>query len=100
MPFYRCVIRGEHFPGECVGKSGPYGFYTTRWLEAGDEAEAELRAVAMLRDDPSFALPQRLPKPTDARVYVEELEEVSDLPDSRGGGTSWFREDETNRPSP
>ena len=99
MAFYCCFIRGEHFQGECIGQTGPYGFHTTRWVEAADEEEAELRAVELLREDPSFALPEGFPKPTDARVHVEEIEQISELPDFRDGGATWFSEDEDSDPS-
>ncbi len=92
MAFYRCFIRGEHFPGECIGQKGVYGFYTTRWVEALNKEEAELRAVDLLREDRSLALPEGAAKPADARVYVEEIEEVDELPESTGGGATWFSE--------
>jgi hypothetical protein len=92
LPFYRCFIRGENFPGECIGKTGPHGFYTTRWLEAVDENAAELCAVEMLRREECFAFPPDIPKPTETRVFVEEILQIKRLPRFRGGGATWFSE--------
>ena len=94
MPFYRCFIRGEHFPGECIGRRGLYGFYTTRWLQALNEHHAEIKAVEILRKDTSFALPAGVPKSPDTKVYVEEIERIARLPRFRGKGATWFAQDE------
>jgi hypothetical protein len=94
VPFYRCFVRGEHFPGQLIGADDSYGFYTTRWVQALNRKRAELRAVEAIRRDPSFALPDGAPEPADARVYVEKIEQVARLPRFRGGGATWFSEKE------
>jgi hypothetical protein len=93
VPFYRCFIRGEDFPGECIGSTGLYGFYTTRWVQAVSTAKAELEAVAALRKDPNFALPEGFTKPVSARVFVEEIVQIRKLPRMRGRGATWFTDD-------
>lgn len=92
MPFYRCFIRGENFPGECIGSTGIVGFYTTRWVQAVSPAKAELEAVAALRKDPSFALPEGFDKPVSSRVFVEKIVQIRKLPRMRGRGATWFSE--------
>jgi hypothetical protein len=94
VPFYRCLVRGENFPGEIIGEAGIYGFYTTRWIQALNEKRAELRAVEALRRDPKLALPRDFPVPANSRVYVERIQQVSRLPRMRGGGATWFRQEE------
>ncbi len=92
MPLFRCVLRGEHFPGRLLGERKPIGFYTTRYVDADDVDDAELKAVDRLREDPKLQLaPEHRTK--DAKVFVETIEEVPDdtprVPDS---GFSFFVE--------
>ena len=98
MPFYRCLIRGENFPGECVASEGLWGFYTTRWVQALNVRAAELKAVAAMRKDPSFKAPPGAPRSRDARVYVEEIVRIDRLPRFRGRGATWFS-DAQDRPA-
>jgi hypothetical protein len=94
MPYYRCFVRGEHIPGEVIGSTGLYGFYTTRWVQALNRKRAELRAVNAVRRDPRMALPEGVPTSPHARLYVEEIDQIVRLPRFRGGGATWFAEDE------
>jgi hypothetical protein len=57
MPWFRCFISGENFPGELVGDSGPFGFYVTRFVEAADATDAENVALHDLKADPKLAPP-------------------------------------------
>ena len=92
MPWFQCLIRGEKFPGILLGETGTVGFYTTRRVEAADPDEAELVGVAALKRDPSFALPEGTARPTEPRVYVEEIVELAAAPESEGKGATWFVE--------
>jgi hypothetical protein len=40
MAWFRCFLRGEHFPGELVGEAGPIGFYVTRFVSSTFTAQA------------------------------------------------------------
>lgn len=75
MALFRCLIRGENFPGQLIDETTPVGFYTTRFVEAESAEEAELAAVNLLRSDSSLAMPEEL-RTKEAKVYVEEIEEV------------------------
>jgi hypothetical protein len=94
MPWYRCLIAGENFPRQTVetGHTELMGFFTTRWVEAASPEEAELKALAMMRVEDTFKLPDGRPKPKDAKVFFEEIIEV-DGPQTRGGAT-WYAMDE------
>ena len=92
MAWYQCLIRGEKFPGILIGKTEMVGFYTTRWVDAADPDEAELAAVAALKRDPCFALPEGTARPVEARVFVEEIIELAAAPESEGKGATWFVE--------
>jgi hypothetical protein len=77
MPWFKCRVRGENFPLEIEGEPGSVGFYTTRFVEATDEAAAELAAVALLCADPKLAKPSGAKMNGPATVHFEEITEVA-----------------------
>jgi hypothetical protein len=95
MLYFRCLVRGENFPGELISKKGMVGFYTIRYVAIENPEDVETVVVDMLRSDPRLI-------PTGdvyvgyslARVYVEELTEI-DVDEFRSNmnitpGFSWF----------
>jgi hypothetical protein len=98
--WYRCLVRGENFlkvSGE-TGAPERYGFFTTRFVVANSPKEAEMKALALMRRDTSFAPPPGCEKPKDAKVFFEEIEPVRRLlpPLFRGRGATWYlMDDET-----
>lgn len=76
MPFFRCLIRGDNFPGKLIGQKKLIGFYTTRYVEADSPEQAELLAVEQLRNDPDLEVPSEY-RTQDARVFLEEIDEIS-----------------------
>lgn len=88
MPWYRCLIEGENFPGSLLGKKRPVGFYTTRWIEASSPEEAEIAALEALRQEPNFQVADAA-KMKDAKVYFEEIVEVEG-PGGVNTGAAWF----------
>jgi hypothetical protein len=92
VPFFQCLLRGENFPGALLGLAHNVGFFTTRWVEADSEDEAELACLDSLRRDPIFELPAGHPRPPEAKVYVEEITEVPELQQNGGSGATWFEE--------
>ena len=96
MPAWKCFIRGTGFP--VWPKGAAYGFYTTRWVQALNSRQAELKALALLRKDPSFERPKRRfpwskePDLSAARVHFEEIVRVVRLPRKHGLGATWFPE--------
>lgn len=101
MPWYRCLIRGEHFPGRLIGQSQSVGFYVTRFVEAADPATAETIALQMLRADPKLAPPTRFQPSGREQVFVEEIEACSaaEVP-SVLPGFAWFPIDDCGRDDP
>ncbi len=92
MRWYYCFIRGENFPGECLGYNEPLGFYTHRYVFAEGVADAEQLALEALRADDSFDLPPNAQKPNDAKIYFEEITALKKKPKkvtSKGG--TWFK---------
>ncbi len=49
MPYFKCFIEGQNFPGELVGASEPIGFYVTRFIEASSAKEAEQKVLENLK---------------------------------------------------
>lgn len=76
MSWFKCLIAGENFPGVLIGESNNIGFYTTRFVEAKDQNEAETIVLKNLKNEKSLVLPPETPRPTDANVYFESIEEV------------------------
>jgi hypothetical protein len=90
MPLYRCLIRGENFPGELLGHSEAIGFHATRFVDAASAAEAEQIAVIALRQEPALTVTVE-PKVKNAKVYFETIEEVpSDTQRVPNTGFSFF----------
>lgn len=93
--WYRCLIRGENFPGEMIGQTHPVGFYTTRYVADATPEAAELAALSVLKHHKSLQLPDGVAKPKEARVYFEEIVEVGadEVPDEDMGLSFYPMED-------
>jgi hypothetical protein len=75
MPYFKVFLNGENFWLQAEGKPARLGFYTTRFVEAENEREAELKAVEMLRDNEK--LKQVLNDDSDApMIYCESVESI------------------------
>ena len=97
--WYRCLIRGENFPGQTTGSAplvkdarpidppGPVGFYVTRFVEAASAEEAEQNALLLLRSEPRLAPPEGYTPTGQARVFFEEISPVGaeEVPDPQPG---------------
>jgi hypothetical protein len=91
MPLYRCLIRGENFPGELIGLTTAVGFHATRFVDAGSAEEAEGIAVAALRQDAALTVTAE-PRVKNAKVYFESIEEVpADTERVPNEGLTFFR---------
>ena len=88
---FRCLVRGENFPGAILGSPNPIGFYTTRYAAAESPAAAEMLVLSILRSDASLQLPPGVEKSPDTRVFFERIEEVpSDTPPVPNKGFSFY----------
>jgi len=97
--WYRCLIRGEHFPGSLAGSAAvvgnaravapqdPVGFFVTRFVEADSVEQAEQNALLMLRAEPKLAAPAGYTPTRKARVFFESISEVEarEVPDPQPG---------------
>lgn len=95
MPYYSVMLRGYNFPGHPIGKPMQrFGFFTTRWVQALNEKAAELKAVEAVWDDPELAIPPAAHDEDRAYLRLEEIKQVKSLPRMRGGGATWFEEED------
>ena len=95
MNWYRCLIRGENFPGALVDQNHLVGFYTTRYFQDLTPAAAELKALALLKQHKSLQIPEGVERPKNARVYFEEIVEVgADEVTEQDMGLSFYPMDE------
>jgi len=73
-----------------LDETNPIGFYTTRFVEAESEADAEIAAVRVLQADPRLAISEEL-RTEDAMVFVDEIVAVSEgTPGGSNTGFSFF----------
>ena len=89
MAWFKCLIEGENFPGNLIQQEGLVGFFTTRCVEAETADEAEMRALASLRQEALFDLGGAA-GPKDARVYFNTIVEI-DEPLPPHSGATWFQ---------
>jgi hypothetical protein len=96
MRKFRVFIRGEHFLLNLDGERRKVGFYTTRFVEAPDEREAELAAIEILRNDPQLVKGVLNERSDPPMMYAEEITELADLEGCPvpGTGFAFFTEDE------
>jgi hypothetical protein len=89
-PLFRCLIRGENFPGELIGLTAAVGFHATRFVEAESAKQAEQIAVAALREDAALTVTVE-PRVKNAKVYFDSIEEVpADTPRMPDTGFTFF----------
>jgi hypothetical protein len=91
MTWFRCLIRGENFPGELVGQAGRVGFYVTRFVQAADATGAEMQALQELRSEPQLVPPPGYTPSGITRVFFEEIAAVSpDQVPAQRPGFVWY----------
>ncbi len=95
MKKYRVFIRGENFLIDLDGVEQKVGFYTTRFVEARGEEEAENAAIDLLRSDPKLVRGVRNQRDDTPMMYAEEIEEVESFGDFLvpGRGFTFFPEE-------
>ena len=94
MAEWRVYINGQNFWLEWEGEPRKLGFYTTRFVEAGNEEEAELAAVQLIRDDSKLkgVLNEKRDPPL---IHVENIEESHDRdPEYPNTGFVFYEEKE------
>ena len=88
-------MRGQNFLLKLDGKAGKVGFYTTRFVEAPNDHEAEANAISTLRNDPLLRGGVLNEKSDAPMLFTEEIVELDSfdgliLP---GTGFSFYADD-------
>jgi hypothetical protein len=92
---YKILVRGQNFLLKLDGKAEKFGFYTTRFVEAQNENQAEDVAISRLRADPTLGdgvLNQQSDAPM---LFVEEITELDSFDGLNMAGTGFSFYSET-----
>ncbi len=76
MKKYKVLVQGENFLINLDGKEQKLGFYTTAFVEARNEEEAEEGAIGLLRDDQEFRQSVLNEKSDSPMMFVDEIQEL------------------------
>lgn len=93
MAWFRLFACGEDFPVIIDGHVEIVGFYTTRYVEAANAAEAETIASELLFEDEDLQPPPGDWDDLQPRIVFEEVEQVAE-PLEINDGFSFFPMDE------
>ena len=96
---YRVVLEGRNFVLDFDGVRARHGFFTTRYVQARDEKEAELKAVELIREDTELVGAVKNQQADPPMIYLDEIEELPSLEgvNAPGSGYSFYVEaDESN----
>ena len=75
MKKYKVLVEGANFLVQMETETKKYGFFTTRFVEAWDEDEAESKVVEMLRVELKMLVQNE--KADSPLMFVEEVEEIN-----------------------
>ena len=92
MPWFRLFACGEDFPIVLDREVVIAGFYTTRYVEAPTQGEAEALASELIFEDPDLEPPPGYDD-LQPRLVFEEVEQVA-APVDIDGNFSFFPMDE------
>ena len=97
MKNYRVKLNGKNFKIELEGKIEKLGFYTTRWVQADNIQEAELKAVNLVREDKSLAASIRNERSDPPVIYPDGLTEIDNFDGINvpGTGYSFYLDEDT-----
>lgn len=87
MPWFRCLLNGENFPGVLIDRDVPVGFYVTRYVQAGHAAEAERIAVQRVLDEEPISALRQSVDCSVAKILADEVELFREecLPEQESG---------------
>jgi hypothetical protein len=93
--WFQVLVHGENFLMEVDGRTGCYGFYTTRFIEAANQEEAENIAIILVKNEPRIIDSVCNPEDSPPLVYVEEIEEIAEPDADRiQSGFAFFSEED------
>ena len=94
MKKYKVLARGQNFLLDLNGLVEKVGFYTTRFVEAENESQAEDNAISTVRADPQLCDVVLNPQSDTPMLFVEEITELDSFEGFGvpGAGFSFYRE--------
>lgn len=95
MKKYRVRTEGKNFIVKIDEIPEKLGFFTTRFIEAENEQEAEKKALDLIRNELSGAVLNDRSNPPV--MFTEEVIELDSFGDNLtpGSGFTWYSDDET-----
>lgn len=95
MNKYKVMLNGRNFLISLEGTVQKLGFFTTRWVEANDPNEAELQAVALVKNDSDLRAAVKNEHADPPIIHLEEVVEVADFEGVQvpGAGYSFYAEE-------
>lgn len=74
MPVFAVMLRGEDFVIDVDEKPTRLGFFTTRWVRARTPEDAELAAVAMVKNDQTLVARVHRDGAVTPMLYADSVE--------------------------
>ena len=93
MSYYQVMLEGKDFPVVWEGNEEVFGFFTTRWVKASNDKEAELNAVELIKNDSSLVDMTLSKAELTPMIYLVEIQTVNWLTyvrKSPGRGYSFY----------
>lgn len=93
MKKYKVIIEGANFLVRVGTETRKLGFFTTRFVEAQDEQEAENKTIDMLRVELETLVQND--KSDSPMMFVEEIDELKSFGEFEvpGAGFTWYRDE-------
>jgi hypothetical protein len=94
MKKYRVMLEGRNFLLDMEGSVEKYGFFTTRYVEAENPEQAEIKAVQLIREDQSLKVAAKN-EGSKPLIYLDSIVELESFEGVRlpGTGYSFFPDD-------
>ncbi|WP_416305469.1 hypothetical protein [Neptunicella sp. SCSIO 80796] len=77
MAYFQVLLHGADFVFNFDGIEEKGGFYTTRWVKANSENEAELKAVSLLKSDQNLHDVSVKTERYTPMIFLEEIAKVN-----------------------
>lgn len=93
MPYYKVLLDAQNFLVSLDEKEELMGFFTTKWVEAANEEEAELKAVDLIKNDKELVdivLNKKRGLEIAPMIYLEEISEISQNEMQDIKGRTWY----------
>ena len=94
MPYFKVLLDAQNFLISLNEKEELMGFFTTKWVEAANEEEAELKAVDLIKNDKELVdivLNKERGLEIVPMIYLEEINEISKSEMEDIQGRTWYK---------